>query len=51
VFDLNSMASIVENFPSAKVSAAMWEAVDVIKAARVLLEAKREIEAGPRGGR
>jgi hypothetical protein len=45
------MASVVEIFPSAKVSVAMLEAVEVIKAARVLLEAKREIEAGTSHGR
>jgi hypothetical protein len=33
VFDLNSMASIVEIFPSAKVSAATLRAIEVVKAA------------------
>lgn len=45
VFDLESMASIVEIFPSTKVSAAMLEAVECIKAARILLQAKHDISA------
>ncbi|MER9567181.1 hypothetical protein, partial [Mesorhizobium sp. M0571] len=43
VFDLESMGSIVEIFPAARVSAAMLEAVECIKAGRALLEAKHGI--------
>lgn len=45
VFDLESVAGIVEIFPADKISAAILEAVECIKAGRALLEAKREVQA------
>lgn len=41
VFELNAMASAVDLFPAEKVSAMLTEAVEVIKACKVLLEEKR----------
>ena len=46
VFELTVMAESIELFPPEKVSAMLLEAAKVIKAARVLLDAKREIEDG-----
>jgi hypothetical protein len=46
VFELNEKARLIETLSSAEVSVTMLEAVEVIKAARALLEAKREIQAG-----
>ena len=40
------MADSIELFPPEKVSAMLREAAEVIKAARVLLDAKPEIEDG-----
>ena len=44
MFELNSMASAVDLFPSERISAMLIEAVEVIKACRILLEEKRRIE-------
>ena len=44
VFELNSMASAVDLFPSERISAMLIEAVEVIKACQILLEEKRRIE-------
>lgn len=43
VFELNSMASAIGLFPADRVSAMLTEAVEVIKACRVLLEEQRKI--------
>lgn len=45
VFDLNSMASLIEAFPAKEIAAMMLKAVEVIKAARVLLDEKRKIQS------
>ena len=44
VFELNSMASAVDLFPSERISAMLSEAVETIKAWKILLEEKRRIE-------
>jgi hypothetical protein len=46
VFCLHEMARTIEWFPPAHVSEAMLEAVETMKAGRVLLDAKREFEGG-----
>lgn len=43
VFELNAMASAIDLFPADRVSAMLIEAVEVIKACRVLLEEKRKL--------
>jgi hypothetical protein len=44
VFELNAMASAVDLFPSERISAMLSEAVETIKAWKILLEEKRRIE-------
>ena len=46
VFELTVMAESIDLFPPEKVSAMLREAAEVIKACRVLLDAKRGIEDG-----
>ena len=46
VFELTVMAASIDLFPPEKRSAMLLEAVEVIRAARALLDAKREIEDG-----
>lgn len=46
VFELTIMAASIDLFPPEKVSTMLREAAAVIKAARALLNAKREIEDG-----
>lgn len=43
VFELNSMASAIDLFPADRVQAILLEAVEVIKACKVLLEERRKI--------
>lgn len=43
-FCLHEMARTIESFPADHVSEAMLEAVETIKAGRILLDAKREFE-------
>lgn len=43
VFELNAMASAIDLFPAEKVQAMLLEAVEVIKACKMLLEEKRKI--------
>jgi hypothetical protein len=43
VFELNSMASAIDLFPADRVSAMLLEAVEVIKACKVLIEERRKI--------
>jgi hypothetical protein len=44
VFELSAMASAVDLFPSERISAMLIEALEVIKACKILLEEKRRIE-------
>jgi hypothetical protein len=48
-FELTVMAASIDLFPPEKISAMLLEAAEVIKAARALLVAKREIEDGENG--
>ena len=45
VYCLNEMAKLIDQFSAGEVGEALMEAVETIKDARILLDAKREIEA------
>jgi acyl-CoA reductase-like NAD-dependent aldehyde dehydrogenase len=44
VFDLGAIANAVERFPDSAVSGALLDAIGVIRAAKILLGEKQEIE-------
>lgn len=46
VFCLNEMARRIDEFSEAEVSETLLEAVGTIQAARILLDAKHEVEGG-----
>ena len=45
VYELNEMARLISLFSSVDVSAAMRDAAETIRAGRILLDARREIQA------